>query len=135
MVAWNHLGKDITSHDDFTDDAVGFVYRITYEDGREYIGSKLIRSLVKLKPTLEQLAKRKNYVRKEMKNKPFVNYIGSSKNTIGLKIASREILEICSSKRALTYMEAYYLFSLKVLEGEKYLNDNILGKFYRNVLD
>jgi len=135
MVSWVMDEKEITSHDDFTDDVVGFIYKIDYSNGQSYVGSKLIRSMTKLKPTKEQLAIRKNYVRKEMRDKPFMKYIGSSENTKHLTIVSREILEVCSTKRALTYTETKYLFSLKVLEDARYLNENILGKFYRNVLE
>ena len=127
---WIHNGKEMLSHDDFTDDAVGFIYRINYENGKSYIGKKLIRSLVKLKPTKEQLAIRKNYSRKEWKNKPFVRYIGSTKSSFGLIIESREILEICSDKINLTYAEVKWMMREDVLCNEKYLNDNVLGKFY-----
>ncbi len=131
MVSWKHNGKEILNHDDFTDDVVGFIYRITYENNQQYIGKKLIRSLVKLKPTKEQLAIRKNYSRKEWRNKPFVRYVGSSKNTHGLAIASREILEVCSDKINLTYAEMKWMVIENAIVDEKYLNDNCLGKFFR----
>ena len=37
------------------------------------------------------------------------------------------------SKKELTYFECKYLFINEVLEGRshQYINDNILGKFYR----
>ena len=132
---WTMDGKNMMSHDDFASDVIGYVYKIAYSNGQCYVGSKLIRSLTKLKPTKEQLTIRKNYVRKEMRDKPFIKYVGSSENTKNLTIVSREILEVCSTKRALTYTETKYLFSLKVLEDARYLNENILGKFYRNVLE
>ena len=34
------------------------------------------------------------------------------------------------NKKELTYLECKYQFILEVLEDKKYLNDNILGKFY-----
>ena len=43
---------------------------------------------------------------------------------------AREILEIAYNKKELTYLECKYQFVLEVLEKNKYLNDNILGKFY-----
>ena len=127
---WTMDGRNMMSHDDFTNDVVGFIYRINYSNGQSYIGSKLIRSITKLKPTKEQLAIRKNYVRKEMRDKPFAKYIGSSENTKHLTIVSREILEVCSDKINLRYCETKWLFRLDVLVGEKYLNANINGTYF-----
>ena len=42
----------------------------------------------------------------------------------------RKILQIAYNKKELTYLECKYQFVLEVLEDKKYLNDNILGKFY-----
>ena len=44
----------------------------------------------------------------------------------------RLILKICFCKSELSYEEAKYLFNTGALENDKYLNDNILGKFYRS---
>ncbi len=123
-------GKVIFSHEDFSDDVIGFIYRITYSNGREYIGSKMIRSLVRLKPTKAQLAIRKNFVRKEWKNKPFAKYVGSSNNTKHLTITQKEIIEVCYDKMNLRYAETKWLFRLDVLCDEKYVNDNINGTYY-----
>jgi len=128
-------GLEMMNHECFTSDVIGFVYRITYTNGKEYIGSKLIRSLVRLKPTKEQLSIRKNFVRKEWKNKPYAKYIGSSKNTSGLAIASREIIEVCSNKINLRYCETKWLFREDVLFGEKYLNENINGTYFKGRIE
>ena len=134
MVPWTYNNKEVTGHSFFDESVVGFIYKIDYSNGQSYVGSKLIRSMTKLKPTKEQLAIRKNYVRKEMRDKHFMKYIGSSEKTKGLHIISREILEVCSSRRALTYKEAYWLFHLKVLEKDNYINKNILGRFFKGNL-
>ena len=42
----------------------------------------------------------------------------------------RKILQVAYNKKELTYLECKYQFILEVLETPKYLNDNILGKFY-----
>jgi|SaaInlV_100m_DNA_6_1039743.scaffolds.fasta_scaffold19220_2 hypothetical protein len=131
MVNWVCNGKEMLSHDDFTDDVVGFIYLITYTNGQQYIGKKLIRSIVKLKPTKEQLAIRKNYSRKEMRNKPFVNYVGSHKTDKYMEIQSREMIEICSDKINLTYCEIKWMMKYDVLNNDKYLNGNIAGKFFQ----
>ncbi len=127
---WIYKQKPIYSHDDLPKECVGFVYKITYSNGLVYIGKKLIRSLVRVKPTREQLAIRKNYVRREWKNKPFAKYNGSSKNTVGLTITQKEIVELCDDKINLTYCELKWMVIHDVLCDSKYINDNILGKFY-----
>lgn len=131
LPSWNHNGKDIISHSDFTDDVVGFIYCIHYSDGRKYIGKKLIRSNRRLKPTKKQLAIRKNYKRVELKNHSFVKYTGSTKLADGLEIVKREILELCSSKLGLAYQETKYLFNKNVLETDEYINENIMGKYFK----
>ena len=45
---------------------------------------------------------------------------------------NREILQYVPDKKQLTYFECKYLFINEVLETRNnYINDNILGKFYR----
>ncbi len=130
MVEWTLDGKKIAGHSDFANDVVGFIYGIKYTDGTFYVGKKLIKSLVRLKPTKDQLAIRKNYVRKEMKNKPFLKYIGSSEKTKHLVVKEKRILELCRDKLNLTYCEQKWLMKLNVLCDERYHNDCIGGKFY-----
>jgi hypothetical protein len=44
----------------------------------------------------------------------------------------RKILEFVPNKKLLTYYECKYLFINEVLEAHNnYINDNILGKFYK----
>jgi len=134
MMPWLYNGKEMTSHGDFNDYVVGFIYRIIYTDNREYIGKKLIRSNRKLKPTKKQLAIRKNYKRVERIDLKFTDYEGSSKNTVGLIISKKEIIELASSNRQLTYLESKTLFQLNVLEDDRFLNQNILGRFFKGNL-
>ena len=42
----------------------------------------------------------------------------------------REIIDIATDKKHLTYLECKHQFALGVLEKSEYLNDNILGKFF-----
>ena len=42
----------------------------------------------------------------------------------------RKILQVAFNKKELTYLECKWQFILEVLETNKYLNDNILGKFF-----
>ena len=131
MLNWTHNSKDILSHDDLTSDVVGFIYCIKYKDGRRYIGKKLIRSARRVKPTKAQLAIRKNYKRVEMVDLPFVNYEGSTKNSVGLEVQNKIILELCSDKINLDYCERKWLIHYDVLNSDKYLNDNIGGTYFR----
>ena len=128
-------GKEIASHDDFDESVVGFIYGIIYTDGTLYIGKKLIRSLVRLKPTKAQLAIRKNYKRMEWKNKPFLKYVGSSDKTKHLIVKEKKILELCKDKLNLTYCEQKWLMRLDVLCDERYHNDCVGGKFWSGRID
>lgn len=89
----------------------------------------------RLKPTVEQLKIRKNYKRVEMKNLPFANYEGSSKETEGQVLVRKEILYQCSTKKAATYIETALLFEHEAIFSEEFLNKNILGSFFDNDLD
>lgn len=132
---WDYKGKQITTHEDLLPECVEFIYKITYTDGRMYLGKKKVRSLRRKKPTKKQLAIRKNYVRKEITELPFVNYEGSHKIVDCPEIASKEILYQCSDSRAATYIEAAMLFGHDVLFDDMYLNENITGKYFDNALN
>lgn len=132
---WTYRNKPVASHDDLLPECTDFVYCITYESGKKYIGKKTVRSMRRLKPTKKQLAIRKNYKRVEQKDLPFVDYVGSSKETVGEVVASKEILYQTSTKKASTYIEAGILFNEDAIFGDEYLNLNISGRFFDNDLD
>ena len=46
---WTYQGKYITCLTDLPDSAIGFVYLITTNDGRKYIGKKILFKTVKRK--------------------------------------------------------------------------------------
>jgi hypothetical protein len=46
-------------------------------------------------------------------------------------LIKRDILRICHTKLELSYQETKHQFVLGVLESDKYLNGNILGRFYK----
>lgn len=119
--------------------AVGFVYLMTaVVDGKfvKYIGKKNFYADVKTKlgkkemPTDKRL---KQY--KRVRKLTYKNYYSSNEvlkehyNNDG-KI-ERIIIEIAYSKIQLTYLEVKHQFINEVLEDESYLNNNILGKFYK----
>lgn len=132
---WVFNSKEIHSHEDLHPDCVAFVYVITYEDGKKYLGKKIVRSLRRLPSTKKQLKIRKNYVRKEIKDLPFINYEGSLDNSACTSIVSKKILYQCSSKITATYIETALLVECDALFSDDYLNQNILGKFYDNALE
>ncbi len=131
---WTYNGKEITSHEDLLPECTDIVYLLTYSDGRKYIGKKVIRSIRRLKPTKAQLKIRKNYVRKEIKNSPFVDYEGSHKQE-GLTVVSKEIIYQCSTKKAATYLECALLFEHDAILVDDFINENISGRFFQNDLD
>ena len=131
MLNWLYKGKPIYSHHDFSKEVIGFTYLITYSNGKLYLGKKIIRNMTRLKPTKKQLALRKNYARKEMRDKPFVDYVGSSKLTKDLVIAKKEILTLHTDKINLTYGELELLVKHDVLRDDKYINENIMARFFK----
>lgn len=135
MNSWIYKDRIISSHDDLPKEVVSFVYILHFKDNTKYIGKKDIRSERRLKPTKAQLAIRKNYKRVEMKDLPFVNYVGSSKENEGKELVSKEILYLCTNKRSSTYLEVKEMMCRGVLEDERYTNANISGKWYNNCLE
>lgn len=131
MIDWTYKNKPFT---EAIEDAEGFVYHITFSNGKKYIGKKNFFHKI-TKPPLKGY-KRK---RKAIKESDWKTYCGSIKDEEfmtqlkeGLiKPIKREILHICKNKAELTYREVEYQFSFKVLEDTSYLNNCILGKFYR----
>ena len=132
---WVYNGKEIRSHKDLNPECTNFVYLLEFTDNTKYIGKKTVRSIRRIKPTKAQLAIRKNYVRKELKDPPFLDYEGSSKENKGKELKSKTILYQCSTKKAATYIETALLFEYNAIFSEEYTNKNILGKFFDNDLE
>jgi hypothetical protein len=132
---WKYKNKKINTHLDLFPECTDFVYCLYYESGKRYIGKKCVRSMRRLKPTKKQLEIRKNYKRIELKELPFTNYIGSSKETENEIVTHKEILFQCSGKKTATYVEAAILFEEGALFSDIYLNKNISGVFFDNSLD
>lgn len=143
QVNWTYKNNPIASINDIPKGVIGFIYLLEYEDGTKYVGKKNLYS-IKTLPTLKNGTIRPNAERvfKNIKGKrlPFdriiketnwLTYNSSSSKAKKLKPIKRKILKFALSKMNLTYLEVKYLFVLGCLESDKYLNDNILGKFYR----
>lgn len=130
---WIFKGKEVESIEDMPENAVGFVYEVTYlKEGKKYIGKKILEVKRKLPPL-----KGKKRVRRVVKESDWKKYYGSNEEIKKLisegKEAQfkREILEFAFSKVQLTYLETRYQFDRRVLERNDYYNSNILGKFYK----
>ena len=133
---WLYNNEVIKGIEQMPKNTFGFIYEATYIPTREkYLGKKVLffnRTLPPLKG-----AKRK---RKVVKESDWQTYYGSHTKIKQLLSEdkqndfSREILEFAFNKKHLTYLETKYLFSNHVLENTEYINDNILGKFFRKDL-
>lgn len=130
---WLYKDKEVKTIDDMPKGTFGFIYEVEHiPTKRRYLGKKVLifnRTLPPLKGT-----KRKRKVQKES---DWIKYYGSHKEIVGLikegkqQEFKREILQYVPTKKLLTYFECKYLFIREVLEGQDYINDNILAKFYR----
>ena len=133
---WTFNGEKIVNHSCLPIECVAIVYVIRYDDGLNYIGQKVVRSERRLKPTKAQLAIRKNYKRVEVKDLPFKDYTGSSKENAGRTIVSKEILAMTSNKRTASYIETKLLMKYGAIESnDKFSNQNISGRYFDNCLD
>ena len=129
------------------DNIYGFIYKITFKSGKYYIGKKNF-FFYKTLPVLKNKKKRKGHIeffyriidhkRKYYelikKESDWFSYTGSIKKNILEPVVRKEILEFAYSKRHLTYLETKWLFKEDVLERDEYINENILGKFFKNNL-
>jgi len=122
---------------------IGFVYVIEFTDGTKYIGKKNFystRTLPALKSgkiregairTFKIGKGKREYYDIVKKESNWKTYQGSHINCKDKIPKYKRILAYADSKLQLTYLEAKFLFSFDVLLNPKYLNDNILGTFYR----
>ena len=110
----------------------GFVYCIHYTDGTKYIGSKVVHSMRRIKPLKGM---RKNAVRTKLTESNWRYYSGSSKLTEGKEIHSKEILYLTTNKRTMSYLEVRELMKVDASCNPEYVNENIGGKYFDNVLD
>lgn len=130
---WLYKNKEVKTIEDMPEGTFGFIYEVEHiPTNRRYLGKKVLifnRTLPPLKGK-----KRKRKVQKES---DWIKYYGSHKEIVGLikegkqDEFKREILQYVPTKKLLTYFECKYLFIREVLEGQDYINDNILAKFYR----
>lgn len=140
---WLYEGKQVSNLESIPPGTWGFVYVVTHmPTGKKYVGKKVLYTHRKKKLTKKQLAEWNKPGRKPthevvVKESDWQTYVGSSKEMISLlkqgTLAdfNREILQFCNTKKQLTYYELKYQLTLAVLEKNEYVNDNVLGKFFR----
>jgi hypothetical protein len=140
---WKFKGKEI-NRNNVEDSWYGFVYLITLTnpetlEKKYYIGKKNFYTMAKRPlgkkeiPTDKRL---KTY--KRVKTFTFEKYESSSSSVLELKeqgwLSEKSIIRICKTKGELTYFEVVYQIKCDVLRRNDFLNDNILGSFYRKHL-
>jgi hypothetical protein len=143
MLKWLHNNKWIESIKDFPENTFGFIYITTHiPTGKSYLGKKSLYHTTNQKLGKKELAEqpiargRKPTTKQVIKESDWKTYYGSEE-FIKQKIKegkqeefTREIIHLVNNKKLLTYFECKYQFQLGVLESNKYLNTNILGKFF-----
>jgi hypothetical protein len=140
---WLYNEKVIDKIEDMPQDTFGFIYIVKHRPtGKAYIGKKVLYHNVKKKLTKKEIAEqtgpgRKSATKVVVKESDWKNYYGSAKPIMALikdgkqEEFTREILQLVPNKKLLTYYECKYLFINEVLEHpDKWMNDNVLGKFF-----
>ena len=134
---WIYKDQVVLSVKDMPEGTYGFIYEVTHiPTGKKYLGKKVLQFNRTLPPLKGMKRKRK-----VVKESDWLTYFGSHQEIKQLikegkqDEFSREILQFVPTKKLLTYFECKYLFINEVLENNEYINDNILGKFYRKDLD
>lgn len=148
---WVHKTLPITSINHMPENTFGFIYKVTHiPTKKKYIGKKVLyfernKKLGKKELAIlteERKAKglrgRTPLKKKITTESDWKTYFGSQKEILELvkegklEDFQREILQYVPDKKLLTYYECKYLFTHGVLETRNdYINDNILGKFFR----
>ena len=154
LPTWIYQGRVFNDILDFPKDTYGFIYEVTHKPtGQKYIGKKVLffeRNKRLGKKALEELrlerkaqgiGGRTPLKQKIITESDWKEYYGSHpkikqlvKDSKDLKADfEKKILDLVPNKKLLTYYECKHLFINDVLESysHQYINDNILGKFYR----
>ena len=137
---WTYKSNYITDISDVPEGAIGFVYLITTESNKKYIGKKNLYTIRKRWFGKKEKAlitdKRVKLYEMVKKESKWQSYTGSEKllnedikNGIEFK---KEILHFAFNKKQLSYLETKELFCCGVLESEDdFYNSNINGTYYR----
>jgi len=151
---WTYQGRIFNDISDFPEGTYGFIYEVYHKPtGLKYIGKKVLyfeRNKKLGKRALEALREERKekgiggrvpLKQKVVTESDWKEYYGSHPTIIKYvkestdlrKDFERKILDLVPNKKLLTYYECKHLFINDVLEtySHQFINDNILGKFYR----
>lgn len=152
--SWTYQGRIYNDISDFPEGTYGFIYEVFHKpSGLKYLGKKVLffeRNKKLGKKALQALREERKakgiggrtpLKQKVIKESDWKDYYGSHPKIQQLvkdskdltKDFQRKILDLVPNKKLLTYYECKHLFINDVLEtySHQYINDNILGKFYR----
>lgn len=158
LPTWTFQGRLITEISDMPEGTYGFIYETFHKpSGLKYIGKKVLyfeRNKRLGKKALEALREERKakgiggrtpLKQKVVTESDWKDYYGSHPKIKELVKGSnnlredfeRKILDFVPNKKLLTYFECKHLFINEVLEtySHQYINDNVLGKFYRKDFD
>ena len=152
LPSWSYQGRLITEISDMPEGTYGFIYEVKHKpSGLKYIGKKVLyfeRNKRLGKRALEALREERKakgiggrvpLKQKVITESDWKDYYGSHEKIKELVKTTdpmdweKKILSFVPNKKLLTYYEAKELFRYGILEDRQssYINDNILGKFYR----
>lgn len=121
MSDWTYQGNTI---DNLPENCEAFVYLITNTtNSRKYVGKKLAKFKKTRPPLKGRINKRRSKVESDWKD-----YWGSNDHLLedvaqlGEHKFTRQILYICNSRGAMSYLEAREQFERRVLESDEYYN-------------
>lgn len=116
---WLYNGKEFTEED--IKDYFGFVYLITNtQTGRKYIGKKFF--------TKSKTRQIKGKKKKSRVSSDWMKYWGSNTELqeevklLGEGIFRREILHLCKTRSACSYMETFEIFNRQALLNDSFYN-------------
>lgn len=145
MSVWTYNGEEVKTREQLDSRAFGFIYKITnIETGKFYIGKKVLVNTLTKKLTKKELTQlsgpgKKPTKKKVSKESNWKEYWGSCKplltevKNLGEDKFKREILQLCFSKKQLTYFEIAYQCKFDVLLVDSY-NENIMSRIFRKDL-
>lgn len=148
MKKWLYKNKEIEGIEDLGENVFGFIYVTTHiPTGKKYLGKKSLYSTINKKLGKKELANqpitrgRSKTTKQITKESDWKTYYGSEefikdkiKNNLHSEF-SREIIQLVPTKKLLTYFECKYQFIHSVLESDKWINTNVLGKFFSKDFD
>ena len=148
---WTYNTLPVTEISHMPEGTYGFIYEVKHiPTGKKYIGKKVLYfernkklgkkelELLKAERKAAGIGGRVPAKKKVITESDWKTYYGSQTEIKELvqkgtkEDFQRVILQYVPNKKLLTYYETKYLFIKGVLEDTNdYLNDNVLGKFYR----